>query len=274
MKPRKPRPGGSKPGARKAQQAQHHARPSRGEVDVTAAYLAGLPVDQVDSAQADTPDHAGDKSKKTTRETVGMRIIGGKHRGRSLTYSGDLRTRPMKDRVREAVFNLIGTDVEQALIIDLFAGTGALALEALSRGAHHAIMIERHHPTTNLIKDNLKTLGLTEQAEVVFGDAFRFTKKFDPDPTNPKYLRRWVVFCAPPYDFYVSREEEMMELLILWQTRLPEGSLLVVESDDRSAELELPILEEIDAEWESRSYPPAIISILEVPGTAEESIAE
>ena len=65
---------------------------------------------------------------------VGVRIIGGKFRGRKLEYSGDPRTRPMKDRVREALFNLLGHGVEGKVAIDLFAGTGALALEALSRG--------------------------------------------------------------------------------------------------------------------------------------------
>ena len=76
-----------------------------------------------------------------------MRIIGGKFRGRKLEYSGDLRTRPMKDRVREALFNLLGNAVEGKIAIDLFAGTGALGLEALSRGASRAVFIERHRPT-------------------------------------------------------------------------------------------------------------------------------
>src|SRR6185369_13778531 len=79
---------------------------------------------------------------------VGLRIIGGKLRGRKLQYSGDLRTRPMKDRVREAVFNLLGPGVKGSHAIDLFAGTGALGLEAISRGAAQATLIERHLPTS------------------------------------------------------------------------------------------------------------------------------
>src|SRR5271165_4697735 len=82
-----------------------------------------------------------------TTRLAGVRIIGGKFRRRKLEYSGDLRTRPMKDRVREALFNLLGTAVEGKLAIDLFAGTGALALEAISREATRAIFIERHQPT-------------------------------------------------------------------------------------------------------------------------------
>lgn len=253
MKPRKSRRGPSK------------SPPKRDEVDVTAAYLAGLPVDQVSDDQPDAKtDNKAGKVEKV--ETVGMRIIGGTHRGRSLSYSGDIRTRPMKDRVREAVFNLIGTDTQGAVVIDLFAGTGALALEALSRGARHAIMIERHYPTTRLISDNLKVLALEDKATVVFGDAFRWTKKNDLSADDPQYACRWIVFCAPPYEFYQSRTEDMFELLATWQERMPPGSLLVVESDTRAEEeFVLPVLDTIDADWESRPYPPAMISILEIP---------
>ena len=83
------------------------------------------------------------------RPAAGLRIIGGEFRGRRLHYSGDRRTRPMKDRLREAVFNLIGPDIRGKHAIDLFAGTGALALESLSRGAKSATLIEQHHPRPN-----------------------------------------------------------------------------------------------------------------------------
>ena len=85
------------------------------------------------------------KSKKTKNspknlagvmvDSVGLRIIGGTFRGRKLEYAGDMRVRPMKDRVRESVFNLVGTDVKGKFVLDLFGGTGAVCLEAISRGA-------------------------------------------------------------------------------------------------------------------------------------------
>ena len=87
-------------------------------------------------------------------DMAGLRIIGGRFRGRKLAYSGDPRTRPMKDRVREALFNLLGRAVEGKTAIDLFAGTGALAFEALSRGAARAVAIELHRPTARLILDD------------------------------------------------------------------------------------------------------------------------
>src|SRR5262245_175776 len=108
---------------------------------------------------------------------VGLRIIGGTLRGRRLQYSGDLRTRPMKDRVREALFNLLGPGVKGSHAIDLFAGTGALGLEAISRGAARATLIERHLPTTRLIEQNAAALGVANQIEVVFSDAFLWARR-------------------------------------------------------------------------------------------------
>src|SRR6186713_2214397 len=100
-----------------------------------------------------TRPRSGD-AREPDSPVVGLRIIGGTLRHRKLQYSGDLRTRPMKDRVREAVFNLLGPQIKGTHAIDLFAGTGALGLEAVSRGASRATLIERHLPTAKLIEQN------------------------------------------------------------------------------------------------------------------------
>ena len=81
-----------------------------------------------------------------------VRIIGGHFKGTRLVHLGDQRTRPMKHRVREAMFNLVGPAVGGMHAVDLFAGTGALALEAISRGAAEATMVERHFPTVRCIE--------------------------------------------------------------------------------------------------------------------------
>src|SRR4051794_19278769 len=112
--------------------------------------------------------HAG----QTAESIVGLRIIGGSLRGRKVEYTGEVRTRPMKDRVREAVFNLLGHGVVDAHVIDLFAGTGAMAMEAISRGAAAATCIERHYPTSKLIENCARELGIGDRLTVVFGDAF------------------------------------------------------------------------------------------------------
>ena len=93
-----------------------------------------------------------------------VRIIGGEFRGRRLRYHGDPVVRPMKHRTREAIFNLVTTDAEGRHVIDLFAGTGALGLEALSRGAASATFIEKHVPSARVIEENIRTLGVADRA--------------------------------------------------------------------------------------------------------------
>jgi len=185
---------------------------------------------------------------------AGLRIIGGTLRGRKLQYSGDVRTRPMKDRVRESVFNLLGPDIVGTHAIDLFAGTGALGLEAVSRGAARATLIERHLPTTRLIEQNVAALGVGGQVEVVFFDAFVWTERFQPAGNTPV-----TVFVSPPYDFYEARREDMSNLVARWVAVAPADSLLVIEADERFDFSTLPQADE----WNVRQYPPAVIGIFQ-----------
>jgi 16S rRNA (guanine(966)-N(2))-methyltransferase RsmD len=183
---------------------------------------------------------------------VGLRIIGGSMRGRKIDYSGDLRTRPMKDRVRQAVFDLLGP-VKGHHAIDLFAGTGALGLEALSRGASRATFIERHLPTSKVIERNITALGVEGAAKVVFGDAFSWSQLFQPDTATPL-----TVFCSPPYDFYVDRDENMLRLIQRWADIAPPGSQIVVEADERFDMTRLPAADQ----WDVRQYLPAVVAVL------------
>jgi 16S rRNA (guanine966-N2)-methyltransferase len=189
-----------------------------------------------------------------------LRIIGGVHRGRKLEYSGDPRTRPMKDRVREAVFNLLGPDVTGTFVIDLFAGTGALGLEALSRGASRALFLEQHFPSAEVIRRNAATLGLADTAEVLAADTFiRFRRGVKLGPEAE--ATAWVVFCSPPFEFFVSRRDEMLELIGKLFAAAPLGSLFAIESDARFDFGELPEAEE----WDVREYPPARVGIFHKP---------
>jgi 16S rRNA (guanine966-N2)-methyltransferase len=95
------------------------------------------------------------KTNRPAATSGKLRIVGGKYRGRQIAYSGDPVTRPMKDFTREALFNLVGGWVSGKACFDLFAGTGAVGIEALSRGAERAIMVERHFPTVKAIKENV-----------------------------------------------------------------------------------------------------------------------
>ncbi|MBI1901006.1 MAG: RsmD family RNA methyltransferase [Planctomycetia bacterium] len=183
-----------------------------------------------------------------------LRIIAGRFRGRKLRYSGDVRTRPMKERVREAVFNLLADRATGKHAIDLFAGTGALGLEALSRGAVRATFIERHFPTAELIRQNAKALGCLDEVAVVPADVFAWAAR-SPDLGQAP----WLVFCSPPYDFYIERQREMIELIGSLFGRAPSGSVFVVEVSERFAFALLPRARQ----WDIRAYPPAVVGILD-----------
>lgn len=173
-------------------------------------------------------------------------------RGRKLIYTGDPRTRPMKDRVREALFNLVGPDVVGKHVVDLFAGTGALGLEALSRGAATATLIEQHYPTASVIKQNASLLEATDRTNVVSGNTFIWVARDESPKAAP-----WLVFCSPPYAFYIERQAEMLAMIETLLRQAPPGSIFVVESDERFDAALLPEA----GKWDTRSYPPAVLSI-------------
>jgi 16S rRNA (guanine966-N2)-methyltransferase len=162
----------------------------------------------------------------------------------------------MKDRVREAVFNLVGPAIRDKVALDLFAGTGALALEAISRGAISAVMVERHHPTSRLILQNAENLGVGDRVQVFAADTF-FWIQHDWHPG----IEPLVIFCSPPYDLYVDDESRMRELIEDLTSRAPPGSLLVVESDERFDHETLPAR----CEWRVRTYSPAIVAVGIIP---------
>src|ERR1700734_4051713 len=101
-----------------------------------------------------------------------MRVIAGKYRSRRLRTPGSLGIRPTSDRLRETLFNILGPAVEDSLFIDLYAGTGAIGIEAISRGAREAFLIEAHAATARLARQNLEVLGI-EGAAVIEADAVR-----------------------------------------------------------------------------------------------------
>jgi len=190
-----------------------------------------------------------------------MRIIGGRLKNKKIEYSGDTRTRPMKERVREAVFNLIGPSIKEKIAIDLFSGTGALGLEAISRGAVEAHLIERHVPTSKLIRDNAESLEISDLITIYAHNSFMWVKKeLDKVTRTP-----WVVFICPPYDFFVSRWEEMEKQMVTLLESAPPESILIVEFDDQFDAAQLP-----DAEnWDVRVYYPAHVGIYRLPADEE-----
>lgn len=121
-----------------------------------------------------------------------MRIITGSARGCKLKVPKGMATRPTADRIKESLFNILGTTVRDARVLDLFAGTGSLGLEALSRGAAAAVFIDQR--TARLIAENAGHAHLVGRAEILAGDAFRQMERLAA-------ARRQfdLVFCDPPY---------------------------------------------------------------------------
>ncbi|MDJ0770759.1 MAG: 16S rRNA (guanine(966)-N(2))-methyltransferase RsmD [Ilumatobacter sp.] len=122
-----------------------------------------------------------------------MRVVAGELGGRLFEAPPGLDTRPTTDKVREAVFNALGSLdlVRDAAVADLFAGSGALGIEALSRGAAHCTFVERDRRALRTIRENLRQLDLADRSRVVAGDAAVLVGGLDVD----------IVFVDPPYEF-------------------------------------------------------------------------
>lgn len=125
-----------------------------------------------------------------------MRIIGGEHRGRRIEAPPGLATRPMLDRVREAVFSTVAPWLAEARVLDLFAGSGSLGLEALSRGAARTRFVESDARALALLRANVRALGLEEVSETLQGDALS-PASWGEGPFD-------LVFLDPPYALAVE----------------------------------------------------------------------
>lgn len=167
----------------------------------------------------DTNGNEGRGRMNSQRAPVGtvwrVRVVAGSAKGRRLAAPKGIATRPTSDRTREAIFNSLHSlgAVEDATVLDLFAGSGALGIEALSRGARHCTFVEQAAAAARVIRANLEATGLARRAEVVVADALTFLggsrRAFD------------VCLADPPYAF--DRWPEVLAAL--------EATVVVIESD-------------------------------------------
>jgi len=155
-----------------------------------------------------------------------MRVITGTARGRRLKELQGMDTRPTTDKVKESIFSIIQFDIEGRRILDLFAGTGQLGIEALSRGAESATFVDCRRDAVKLIGENLKLCEMTEDARVVCGDSLSFLSS-----TREKFD---IVFLDPPYGKGLL--EKALEQLAQFDI-LRQHGIIVCES---SVEQELP----------------------------------
>lgn len=160
-----------------------------------------------------------------------MRVVAGRFKGRRLAAPRGTRTRPTADRVREALFSMLG-DVGGARVLDLYAGSGALGIEALSRGAVSAVFVERDPRAVAAIERNVEPLGV--EATVARADALRWLDRAEG--------RFDLVFCDPPYDVASRLAGPLAERLA---AVIADDARIVTESDKRNPlELPFPLLTE------------------------------
>src|ERR1700682_579197 len=127
-----------------------------------------------------------------------MRIVAGKYRSRVLRSLRGLDLRPTSDKLREALFNILGPTVEESVFVDVYAGTGAVGIQALSRGACEAFFIEKHIAAANLIRRNLESLGVGNSANILAVDALRGLQTLARRKFGKPLLADFV-FLDPPY---------------------------------------------------------------------------
>ena len=117
-----------------------------------------------------------------------MRVISGTARGRHLHELQGMDTRPTTDKVKEALFNIIQFDVPGSRVLDLFSGTGQLGIEALSRGAERCVFVDKRREAVSLIRENVRSVGLADQAQIIQGDALDYLKRCRDPPYQTNLL--------------------------------------------------------------------------------------
>lgn len=148
-----------------------------------------------------------------------MRVIAGRAKGRKLKIVPGDTTRPITDRTKEALFSILGDWIVDARILDLFGGTGAVGIEALSRGAAHVTFVEKSNAATRIIGENLRSTRLAERAFVKRGDAFKFLTQPPAEPFD-------LIYIAPPQyqEMWISAIKMVDEHLSQWL--LPDGAVI------------------------------------------------
>jgi len=154
-----------------------------------------------------------------------LRVISGTARGRSLKPVPGMGTRPTTDKVKEALFSMIGPYFDGGCVLDLFAGTGGLGIEALSRGAEQAIFVDKDPKAVEVVKHNVQAAGVAEQSEVYRNDAKRAIKAL-----TKRDISFELIFLDPPYR--LKDADELLEGM--WNDGLiSEDATIVVEHDSK-----------------------------------------
>lgn len=172
-----------------------------------------------------------------------MRVIAGKYGGRRLHGPGKLKLRPTSDQLRETLFNILGPSIEDSLFVDAYSGTGAIGIEAVSRGAKEVYFLEKNPAAIKLVGRNVEELGIGSGIEVIGGDVERGLQRL-----ASRHLLADFIFLDPPYD-RGGEYERALEFLDASHLIAPSGMVIVehfkkVELPDRFDRLELARVKE------------------------------
>lgn len=159
-----------------------------------------------------------------------MRVIAGKYRSRRLKGPGTMRVRPTSDRLRETLFNVLGPSIADSYFVDLFAGTGAVGIEAISRGARDVFFVESGAKAARLIRENLASLEIQSGAELIEADAVRGLERL-----ASRRLIADFIFLDPPYE-KAGEYSDVLEFLDASHLIAPRGIIIV----EHFSKMELP----------------------------------
>ena len=174
-----------------------------------------------------------------------MRVISGSARGTTLNSIDDISTRPTLDRVKESLFNIIQNQIEDAIILDLFAGSGAIGIEFLSRGAEKAYFCDKSQKAINMVEKNLEKTKLKDKAVIFNTDYIDCINKI----SNIEFD---IVFLDPPYkeNFSIKAIEKINENKLL-----KKGGIIIIETDEPEREIKEIKNTKIDYEiYDLRKY--------------------
>ena len=160
-----------------------------------------------------------------------VRVIAGKFGSRRLSTLRGMKLRPTSDRLRETLFNILGATVEDSLFVDVFAGSGAIGIEALSRGARQVVFIEQHGPAAKLIRDNLSSLGVKTGGEILAIDAIQGLERL----ASRRALADFIFF-DPPYA-QTTDYLQVLDFVDASHLLAPRGIVIV----EHRKKMELPI---------------------------------
>jgi 16S rRNA (guanine966-N2)-methyltransferase len=173
-----------------------------------------------------------------------IRIVAGSLRGRKLTCTVNANLRPTPQMVREALFSILGNAVPDRSFIDIFAGTGVVGLEAISRGASSVTFIERDFRLIGDLERHIDEFGVGEQARIARTDVYRWIERWQA-PDEPV-----TIFLSPPFQDFEQRLDDLLNGIAQLQDRASPGSVIVLQAESKALLNELPAR----TEWDERRY--------------------